>query len=155
MKIDLQGLMKAYEALEEHKSEVPEEFKFLLDPQFKEELQNVQSNAEKIYAAAQMVGDQVGEENVNTDTVEEIVAFLKENKLLNEVVPNPGEMAPPGAIGEPKEKDSLPIEAGPKEKPQFGAPKKDEPKEDDKKLDKTAKIKQRALKMIEHLLDLD
>lgn len=83
MKLD--ALMKAYKAIEENKgSDLPEEFSFLLTPEFKEKMKAVKDSAEAIMLAAELLGEQIGEEKVTEDVVDELAGAMKEEGLLPE-----------------------------------------------------------------------
>lgn len=78
--------VKKYDSLAIIKAEkdtLPEEYQFLLDPAFQEEIEAIEGNPDKIMAAASVVGDQIGEENVDKQKVEELVGFLRQQGLLD------------------------------------------------------------------------
>lgn len=123
--------INSYEALVKAKDKLPEEFQFLLDPAFQKEIEAIKGNPNKILAAAQVVGDQVGAENVDKGKVEELVSFLKEKGLLEgQKADSPkeeedGEEAPPSEDDETEEAPEE--EEGEEEK----APEEGEEEEDD------------------------
>ena len=99
MKLDLEEIFKAYEVLKVNESLIPESYRFLLKPEFAEELEQVKDQAERIMMAAQTVGEQVGPEKFTEDTVEETVQYLKEIGLIEEqpTEDKPEETASPDA----------------------------------------------------------
>ena len=82
-KLDLRDILQSYELIKANKDRLPEEYQFLLDPDFQQEIEQIKGIPDKILSAAQIVGDQVGPENVDKDKVDELVGYLKEHGLLD------------------------------------------------------------------------
>jgi len=147
LKKALDNLFSAYELIKQRQEELPEEYRFLLDPEFQEELGSIKTDAEKILTTTQMVGDQIGEESVDKETVEETVEYLREIGLLS-------------TKEEPKKDEQEEADEGTEDRESAPAkePKKDtagKDKKDDKEIDKVKRVKSRALRIIETILDHD
>jgi len=75
-------LIKAFDEMKERKDELPEEFQFLLDDDIKQKLLEAQSNEEKIFAAADLLGETIGDENVDESKMEELIQYLKQEGII-------------------------------------------------------------------------
>lgn len=78
------GLSKLIKAFEEGKQdELPEEYQFLLDEGFQQEIERLGSKEDKIKAAAQALSDQSGGE-IDKDKVGELVSVMDKQGLLQD-----------------------------------------------------------------------
>ena len=153
LKKAIDNLSEAYDLIKQSDEELPEEYKFLLDPEFEEKLNSVKGDAERILLTTQTVGEEIGPENVTADTVEETVRYLEDIGMLEAKEEE----------ADDKEKDTeeadvseSPEDAG-EEKPNVRES-KPKPKTDDKEKEhkeKFKKYKKKSMKIIEQLLDLD
>lgn len=74
----IEALIKAFESGK--KENLPEEFGFLLDPEFKAEIEALGSKKEKIKAAAQVLADETG--TIDKETVGKLAGAMKQAGLL-------------------------------------------------------------------------
>lgn len=143
----LNNLGCALEILEKNKKILPDEYKFLLDPDFKKQLERAKGKAERILMSAQKVGELEGPENVDKERIKEVVRYLQERGLLEDT-------KIPKEENDSREKggNDKDIEGSTKNSKEDGSEIRDESKDPEEKV---TKVKNRAMRIIEQLLDSD
>lgn len=82
-KVPIDKILSSLKLMKANKDQLPEEYKFLLDQNFQEEIESIKGNPDRILAAAKIVGDEIGEENMDQQKIDELVNYLKTNGLLD------------------------------------------------------------------------
>ena len=97
-------------------AELPEELQFLADPEFQKEIEAIGSTPEKIRAAAQVLGEQIGPEKVDKEVVGALVEGMKSVGLIE----GEGQEGAPGEQEQQVDENGNPIEGAPEGAPAEG-----------------------------------